>query len=54
MNSYIIKHELRLDLTSGIVATNYHDCYLQFLQEWGTNRNWKIDCESRRGKDELQ
>ena len=54
MNSYINKHELLLDLTSGIVATNYHDCYLKFLQEWGTNRNWKVDLESRRGKDELQ
>jgi len=54
MNSYINKNELLLDLTSGIVATNYHDCYLKFLQEWGTNRNWKVDRESRRGKDELQ
>ena len=43
-----------LDLTSDIVATNYHDCYLKFLQESGTNRNWKVDLESRRGKDELQ
>ena len=54
MKSYINKHELLLDLTSGILATNYHDCHLKFLQEWGTNRNWKVDRESHRGKDELQ
>ena len=35
MNSYIIKHELLLDLTSGIVATNYHDCYLKFCSGVG-------------------
>ena len=54
MNSYINKLELLLDLTSGIVATNYHDCYLKFLQELGTNRDWRVDRESRGGKDELQ
>ena len=54
MNSYINKHELLLDLTSGIVATNYHDRYLKFLQELGTNRDWRVDRESRGGKDELQ
>ena len=54
MNSYINKHELLLDLTSGIVATNYHDCYLKFLQELRTNRDWRVDRESRGGKDELQ
>ena len=26
MNSYINRQELLLDLPSGIVATNYHDC----------------------------
>ena len=54
MNSYVNKHELLLHLTSDIVATNHHDCYLKFLQAWGRNRNWKVDRESRRGKDELQ